>query len=95
VEPRKTPRPIQAPENPLESFVAMIADAVAERLQRGQSPRLLTIREVAQYLHRSERWVRLEIASGRLECVREGRSRPRIDREVLDRWIAERNGREG
>lgn len=79
--------------NPFEPLVAMIADAVVERLRRAEEPRLLTIGEVARQLRRSERWVRNEIASGHLECVREGRSRPRITREALDRWIEQRNGR--
>jgi excisionase family DNA binding protein len=80
-------------KNPFEPLVAMIADAVVERLRRAEAPRLLTISEAARELRRSERWVRMEIAAGRLECVREGRSRPRITREILERWIAERNGR--
>jgi excisionase family DNA binding protein len=80
--------------NPFEPLVAMIADAVVERLRRAEEPRLLTIGEAAQQLRRSERWMRMEIAAGRLECVREGRGRPRIAREALDRWIAQHNGRE-
>ena len=79
--------------NPFEHLVAMIADAVVDRLRRAEEPRLLTIGEAAQQLRRSERWVRMEIAAGRMECVREGRSRPRIAREALDRWITQHNGR--
>jgi excisionase family DNA binding protein len=62
-------------------------------LKRAEEPRLLNTREAAQYLRRSERWVRQEVALGKLPCVREGNSRPRFDRESLDRWIARHNGR--
>jgi excisionase family DNA binding protein len=74
----------------LKPVVDMIADAVAERLRRGEEPRLLTVREAARYLRRSERWIRNEVAGGNLQCVREGTGRPRFDRVELDRWIEER-----
>lgn len=94
-EPRGSPLKAARAEsqNPLEPLVAMIADAVVERLVQAQRPSLLTIREVAADLRRSERWVRMEIAAGRMQCVREGHSRPRITREELSRWIEHRNGR--
>lgn len=82
-----------SPTSPLDPLVAAIADAVVERLLRAQRPTLLTIRQTAAELNRSERWVRTEIASGRLECVREGRTRPRIARDSLERYIRERIGR--
>jgi excisionase family DNA binding protein len=79
--------------NPLAPLAEMIADLVVTKLE-ANGRRLLTLAEAATYLGRSQSWLRAEIASGRIECVREGRSRPRLDRAVLDRWIEERNGRE-
>lgn len=77
-----------------------LADAIAERVyaklvaeREREGKRLFTIVEAAAYLKRSERWVRGEIAAGRLECVREGNGRARLDRTVLDRWIEQRAGR--
>jgi excisionase family DNA binding protein len=79
-------------QNPFAPLAEMIADLVVAKLEtRGR--RLLTLAEAAKYLGRSQSWLRAEIASGRIESVREGRSRPRVDRIVLDRWIQERNGR--
>src|SRR5262245_56170116 len=81
-------------EDLLQPIVDMIAEAVVDRLQRDQKPRLMTIRDVSQTIQRSERYVRQEIADGRLECVRQGNSRPRIEPAALDRWIAQNSGRE-
>ena len=79
-------------QNPFTPLAEMIADMVVAKLEaRGR--RLLTLAQGAEYLGRSQSWMRQEIAAGRIECVREGRSRPRLDREVLDRWIQERNGK--
>jgi excisionase family DNA binding protein len=80
-------------DNPLDPLVDAIANAVVERLQRAQQPTLLTIRQVAAELSRSERWVRGEIAAGRLECVREGKGQPRVAREAVDRYVTERSVR--
>ena len=91
--------PAPSSENPsvadlLKRVIDMIADAVVERLKRAEEPRLLTIREAARELRRSERWVRLEIAAGRLEVVRRGKSRPRVAREALNRYIERYQGRD-
>jgi excisionase family DNA binding protein len=80
-------------QNALVPFAKIIADLVVAELE-ARERRLLTLREGAKYLGRSQSWLRAEIASGRIECVREGRSRPRLDRAVLDRWIDTRNGRD-
>lgn len=77
----------------LEGLVEMIASRVAEKLTVGSRPKLLTVKEAAGELKRSDRWVRQEIACGRLECVREGRSRPRITRDALERYVRQREGR--
>jgi hypothetical protein len=58
------------------------------------APRLMNARQAGEYLGRSERWVRQETAAGRLECVREGKSRPRYDRATLDQYVEQRNGRD-
>lgn len=79
-------------QNPFVPLAEMIADLVVAKLE-ARERRLLTLAEGAKYIGRSQSWLRAEIASGRIECVREGRSRPRLDRMVLDRWIQERNGR--
>ena len=81
-------------EEALNLLVRVLAERLAERLREIDAPRLLTVREVAKYLNRSMRWVQLEIASGRLPAVREGNSRPRIERGALDQWIDQHNGRD-
>jgi hypothetical protein len=78
--------------NPFAPLAEIIADLVVAKLEaRGR--RLFTLAEAANYIGRSQSWLRAEIASGRIECVREGRSRPRLDRMVLDLWIQERSGK--
>jgi excisionase family DNA binding protein len=54
----------------------------AERLE----PRLLTVKEAAQYLARSEQAIRHLIFQRDLPVVRSGRN-VRLDRRDLDRWI--------
>ncbi|HKD03945.1 MAG TPA: helix-turn-helix domain-containing protein [Terriglobales bacterium] len=76
----------------LKAFSDLVADAVVEKLRQQDAPRLLNVREAARYLKRSERWLRQEVAVGRIACVREGKGRPRFDRAVLDRWIETRHG---
>jgi excisionase family DNA binding protein len=79
-------------QNPFAPLAKMIADMVVEELDRRQQ-RLLTPTEAAKYLDRSVSWLRTEAAAGRIECVREGKSRTRFTREALDRWIEEHSGR--
>lgn len=54
----------------------------AERLE----PRLLTVKEAAQYLARSEQAIRHLIFQRDMPVVRSGRN-VRLDRRDLDRWI--------
>jgi len=83
------------PWEPLADLIAeRVADRVVEKLRRAEAPRLMTQRQAAQYLGRSERWLRRETVAGTIECVREGNSHPRYDREVLDRYILIHNGRD-
>jgi excisionase family DNA binding protein len=77
----------------LDGLVELIASRVAAKLAHGNRSALLTVKEAAAELNRSDRWVRQEIACGRLECVREGRSRPRITRDALERYVQQREGR--
>ena len=62
--------------------------------QHAQSARseLLTVKQVVKLLGASPRWVRGEIASGRLPVIRLGASGRmiRIRQEALDAFIAER-----
>lgn len=62
----------------------------APPLQPG-SGRLLTLREVAEYLAVSERTVRRLIAAADLPCLRIG-SQIRFDPATLLRWISARKG---
>jgi excisionase family DNA binding protein len=77
----------------LEGLVEMIAERVAAKIAQTNRPSLMTVREAAKELRRSERWLRGEIAAGKLECVREGHSRPRITRDALERYVQQREGR--
>jgi excisionase family DNA binding protein len=88
-KPRTTPL-----EQALEILVREIARRVAEQVGGSGTPRLLTLTEAAQYLHRSRRWVQLEMHSGRLQYIKVGKSRPRFDRQALDQWIERYNGRD-
>ena len=81
-------------EGMLEKLIEDLAERVVEKLRRAEAPRLMTQRQAARYLGRSDRWLREETAAGKIECVREGKSRPRYDRESLDRYIQARNGRD-
>jgi len=84
----------------LKAFCDILAEAFVTRLERDgwlrheAQPRLMNQREAADYLGRSVRWLREETGAGRIECVREGKSRPRYDRESLDRYVEQRNGRD-
>jgi hypothetical protein len=81
-------------ENLLDRLTDSVACRVVEKLRAFDAPRLMNAREAGQYLRRSERWIRQETAAGRLECVREGNSRPRYDRAALDRYVEQHNGRD-
>lgn len=76
--------------DPWEPIVERIAERVVQRLKQEDGPRLMTPEEAARYLGRSKRWLREAVARGEVECVKDGRSRPRFDRAALDRWIEER-----
>jgi excisionase family DNA binding protein len=78
----------------LEELLDALADRVVTKLQgrlgRADSvqPRLLTVKQAAEYVARSEQAVQHLIASGKLRTVRSDR-RVFLDREDLDRWIEE------
>ena len=83
-----------AVESFLNTFSKTLAEEIVKIMSAQNAPRLMNAREAGAYLGRSERWVRTETAAGRLECVREGKSRPRYDRAALDRYVEQRNGRD-
>ncbi|WP_321471030.1 helix-turn-helix domain-containing protein [uncultured Paludibaculum sp.] len=68
-----------------------IADAVVARLEpllvdRALQPRLLTVKQAAAYLARTEKATYQLIAIGSLPSVRSD-ARVMLDRQDLDRWI--------
>jgi excisionase family DNA binding protein len=82
--PTSTPVP-----NPFDPLVEAIAKRTAEILRHDlglEAKRLLTVKEAADYISRSERSLRQMIANGALPVIREGRA-VRLDRRVLDEWI--------
>jgi excisionase family DNA binding protein len=70
----------------LDALADAIASRVVARLQQSQDSRLLSVREAAEYLGRTEKALRHMIANGIIPPVREG-SRVQLDRSDLDRWI--------
>jgi excisionase family DNA binding protein len=75
----------------LERVAAMIASRVRERIEiqnpHGRiAPRLLTVKEAASYIGRTEQAVQHLIHRRELIVVRRGR-RVHLDRTDLDRWI--------
>jgi len=70
---------------------AIALDAPAAAPGQAGSERLLTLREVADYLAVSERTVRRLIAADDLPCLRIG-SQIRFDPATLLRWISARKG---
>jgi excisionase family DNA binding protein len=75
----------------LNRVAAMIASRVRERIEiqsvRGRiAPRLLTVKEAAAYIGRTEQAVQHLIHRRELIVVRRGR-RVHLDRSDLDRWI--------
>ena len=78
--------------NPFDPLVEAIAKRTAEILRHDlglEAKRLLTVKEAADYISRSERSLRQMIANGTLPVIREGRA-VRLDRRVLDEWIDSR-----
>jgi excisionase family DNA binding protein len=77
-----------------ESFVTALAVQIAARLipeierhnGRGAQARLLTVKEAAAYIGRTEQAVQHLIHKRELVVVRRGR-RVHLDRSDLDRWI--------
>ncbi|HEY7388046.1 MAG TPA: helix-turn-helix domain-containing protein [Bryobacteraceae bacterium] len=87
----RTPAP-----NPFDLLIEAIAKRTAEILRHdlGLEPkRLLTVKEAADYISRSERSLRQMIAQGPVPVIREGRA-VRLDRRVLDEWIDLRDSRD-
>jgi excisionase family DNA binding protein len=78
-----------------DRFVTALASELAAKIlpqiERGNgkskmSPRLLTVKDAAQYIGRSEQAVQHLIHRRELIVVRKGR-RVHLDRADLDRWI--------
>lgn len=81
------------PSSTLEEIVERLANTVAKRVQsrisgaaRPLSPRLLTVKEAAKYIGRSEQAVQHLIHKREFVVVRRGR-RVHLDRVDLDKWI--------
>jgi excisionase family DNA binding protein len=70
----------------LDALVDAIANRMVARLQLSQDSRLLSVREAAEYLGRTEKSLRHMIANSIIPAVREG-TRVQLDRSDLDRWI--------
>ncbi len=72
--------------NGLTAFADALAARIAERLNAGQQPRLLSVKDAAAYVGRTQKALRHLIADGAIPTVREG-GRIHLDRGDLDRWI--------
>ena len=70
----------------LDALTDAIAARVAERLNRSDQPRLMSVNEAATYIGRTPKALRHMIADGTIMAVREG-SRIHLDRSDLDQWI--------
>jgi excisionase family DNA binding protein len=79
-----------------EKVIAEVAERIAERVVRHIKnsdngkvyPRLMTVKQAAEFLGRSENSVSHLIHRREIPVVRHGRS-VRLDREALSRWIAD------
>ena len=76
----------------LDALADAIAERVLARLHQGEEPRLLSVKEAAAYIGRTQKSLRYMIAAGAIPAVREG-SRIHLDRADLDRWIEMRKCR--
>jgi len=70
----------------LDILADAIAARVAARLSQSEEPRLLTVKEAAVYIARTEKALWHMIGGGKVSVVREG-TRVHLDRADLDRWI--------
>jgi len=70
----------------LDAFADAVAARIAARLNAGQQPRLLSVKDAAAYIGRTPKALRHMIADGAVPTVREG-GRIHLDRTDLDRWI--------
>jgi excisionase family DNA binding protein len=79
-----------------DKVIAEVAERIAQRIIRqlrqtsdeSVYPRLMTKKQAAKFLARTENSVSHLIHRGEIPVVRHGRS-VRLDREALSRWIAE------
>ena len=78
--------PISTGNAGLDVLADAIAARVAARLSQSDQPRLLTVKEAAIYIGRTQKGLRHLIASGAIPVVREG-TRLHLDRSDLDRWV--------
>jgi excisionase family DNA binding protein len=86
--------PAKEPCHTIDEFLNLIADAIADRLERRESVkrRVLDLDQVAEYLGASEDTIHRMVAEGRLVPVRFDR-RLRFDVRDLDRLIEEAKGK--
>jgi len=70
----------------LDVLADAIAARVAARLNQSAQPRLMNVKQAAEYIGRSQKALRHMIANGTIPSVREG-SRVHLDRGDLDRWV--------
>jgi excisionase family DNA binding protein len=76
----------------LDSLADAIAVRVAARLNKSEEPRLMSVKQAAEYIGRSPKAVRHMIDSGKVPVVREG-TRVHLDRVDLDHWVEMRKVR--
>jgi excisionase family DNA binding protein len=76
----------------LDALADAIAKRVLARLHHGEESRLLSVKEAAVYIGRTEKSLRYLIAGGAIPAVREG-ARIHLDRADLDNWIEMRKFR--
>ncbi len=76
----------------IDPMVEAVAQRVAEKLKpmieacQGVRPRLLTVRQAAEYLGRTQKATRHLVSVGGLPCVRSD-NRVHLDIRDLDAWI--------
>lgn len=76
----------------LDVLADAIAARVAARLRESDEPRLLTVKEAAIYIGRSEKALWHMIGNSSVPVVREG-ARVHLDRADLDQWIEMRKAK--
>lgn len=89
---RLAPTSVTSGNAGLDALADAIAARVAARLRQPDEVRLISVKEAAIYIGRTEKALRNMIAAGTIPVVREG-SRIHLDRGDMDRWIEMRKCR--